>query len=92
MGLLYTDGLTEARLVDGTAFGLDRFADSVIRASTAGVPPRRRHVPGDRGGVEDHEDPHHPRPHRHRRRLVHEVTEGAVKPEEKNLAADVENP
>lgn len=34
--LLYTDGLTEARLPDGTEFGLERFADSVIRASTAG--------------------------------------------------------
>ncbi|WP_306337336.1 PP2C family protein-serine/threonine phosphatase [Streptomyces sp. KL118A] len=34
--LLYTDGMTEARLADGTEFGLDRFADSVIRASAAG--------------------------------------------------------
>ncbi len=34
--LLYTDGLTEARLADGTEFGLERFADSVIRASTGG--------------------------------------------------------
>lgn len=34
--LLYTDGVTEARLADGTEFGLERFADSIIRASAAG--------------------------------------------------------
>ncbi|MFF3646593.1 PP2C family protein-serine/threonine phosphatase [Streptomyces sp. NPDC002564] len=34
--LLYTDGLTEARLADGSEFGLERFADSVIRATSAG--------------------------------------------------------
>ncbi|MET7364109.1 PP2C family protein-serine/threonine phosphatase [Streptomyces sp. NPDC005562] len=34
--LLYTDGMTEARLADGTEFGLERFVDSVIRASSAG--------------------------------------------------------
>ncbi|MEU6996232.1 PP2C family protein-serine/threonine phosphatase [Streptomyces sp. NPDC046465] len=34
--LLYTDGMTEARLPDGTEFGLERFADFVTRASSAG--------------------------------------------------------
>ncbi|MEV7192600.1 PP2C family protein-serine/threonine phosphatase [Streptomyces sp. NPDC093510] len=34
--LLYTDGVTEARLADGSEFGLERFADSIIRASAAG--------------------------------------------------------
>ncbi|RII20233.1 Phosphoserine phosphatase RsbU [Streptomyces sp. YIM 130001] len=34
--LMYTDGVTEARLRDGTEFGLDRFVDSLIRATAAG--------------------------------------------------------
>ncbi|MEU0674735.1 PP2C family protein-serine/threonine phosphatase [Streptomyces sp. NPDC006172] len=34
--LLYTDGVTEARLRDGSLFGLERFADYVIRATAAG--------------------------------------------------------
>ncbi|MEU0785507.1 SpoIIE family protein phosphatase [Streptomyces sp. NPDC006173] len=34
--LLYTDGVTEARMQDGSLFGLDRFADSVIRATAGG--------------------------------------------------------
>ncbi|MFE3167536.1 PP2C family protein-serine/threonine phosphatase [Streptomyces sp. NPDC059224] len=34
--LLYTDGVTEARMPDGELFGLRRFADYVIRATAAG--------------------------------------------------------
>ncbi|GAA3308933.1 PP2C family protein-serine/threonine phosphatase [Streptomyces cinereospinus] len=34
--LLYTDGVTEARTRDGDLFGLERFADYVIRATAAG--------------------------------------------------------
>ncbi|WP_033825003.1 PP2C family protein-serine/threonine phosphatase [Kitasatospora sp. MBT63] len=34
--LLYTDGVIEARGADGDLFGLDRFADFVIRATAAG--------------------------------------------------------
>nr|WP_258314414.1 PP2C family protein-serine/threonine phosphatase [Streptomyces sp. Act143] len=34
--LLYTDGVTEARTRDGELFGLQRFADYVIRATAAG--------------------------------------------------------
>ncbi|MFQ3555576.1 PP2C family protein-serine/threonine phosphatase [Streptomyces gramineus] len=34
--LLYTDGVTEARMPDGELFGLQRFADYVIRATAAG--------------------------------------------------------
>jgi hypothetical protein len=34
--LLYTDGVTEARTRDGEEFGLERFADEVIRATAAG--------------------------------------------------------
>ncbi|MFI8529790.1 PP2C family protein-serine/threonine phosphatase [Streptomyces aquilus] len=34
--LLYTDGVTEARTHDGELFGLQRFADYVIRATAAG--------------------------------------------------------
>ncbi|MER7842223.1 PP2C family protein-serine/threonine phosphatase [Streptomyces sp. NPDC096040] len=34
--LLYTDGVTEARTWDGELFGLQRFADYVIRATAAG--------------------------------------------------------
>ncbi|OQR61494.1 serine/threonine protein phosphatase [Streptomyces maremycinicus] len=34
--LLYTDGVTEARTRDGNLFGLERFADHVIRATAAG--------------------------------------------------------
>ncbi|MEU6394042.1 PP2C family protein-serine/threonine phosphatase [Streptomyces sp. NPDC046939] len=37
--LMYTDGVTEARAADGSQFGLDRFADYVIRAAAAGEPP-----------------------------------------------------
>ncbi|MBA4860577.1 serine/threonine-protein phosphatase [Streptomyces sp. PSKA54] len=36
--LLYTDGVTEARNQAGAEFGLDRFADSIIRATAAGKP------------------------------------------------------
>jgi hypothetical protein len=36
--LLYTDGVTEGRPADGTAFGLDRLADIIIRHSSAGLP------------------------------------------------------
>jgi len=36
--LLYTDGVTEARMADGTQFGLNRFTASVIRATAAGEP------------------------------------------------------
>ncbi|MDT9696451.1 SpoIIE family protein phosphatase [Streptomyces sp. P17] len=34
--LMYTDGVTEARAADGGEFGLERFADYVIRATAAG--------------------------------------------------------
>ncbi|WP_338784692.1 PP2C family protein-serine/threonine phosphatase [Streptomyces sp. DG1A-41] len=34
--LMYTDGVTEARGSDGTEFGLEQFADYIIRASAAG--------------------------------------------------------
>ncbi|WP_406491145.1 PP2C family protein-serine/threonine phosphatase [Streptomyces sp. NBC_01604] len=34
--LLYTDGVTEARTRDNSLFGLERFADYVIRATAAG--------------------------------------------------------
>jgi serine phosphatase RsbU (regulator of sigma subunit) len=34
--LMYTDGVTEARTGDGTEFGLERFADYIIRAMAAG--------------------------------------------------------
>lgn len=34
--LFYTDGVTEARTRDGELFGLQRFADYVIRATAAG--------------------------------------------------------
>ncbi|WP_329391759.1 PP2C family protein-serine/threonine phosphatase [Streptomyces sp. NBC_01716] len=34
--LLYTDGVVESRLSDRTEFGLDRFTDSIIRATAAG--------------------------------------------------------
>ncbi|THA71553.1 serine/threonine-protein phosphatase [Streptomyces sp. A0958] len=36
--LLYTDGVTEARMADGTQFGLNRFTASVIRATAVGEP------------------------------------------------------
>ncbi|MFE1957926.1 PP2C family protein-serine/threonine phosphatase [Streptomyces sp. NPDC059479] len=34
--LLYTDGVTEARIEGGSEFGLDRFTDSIIRGAAAG--------------------------------------------------------
>ncbi|MFD5233963.1 PP2C family protein-serine/threonine phosphatase [Streptomyces qaidamensis] len=34
--LMYTDGVTEARTGDGTEFGLEQFADYIIRATAAG--------------------------------------------------------
>ncbi len=34
--VLYTDGVTEARMADGTLLGLERFADYVIRAGATG--------------------------------------------------------
>ncbi|WP_374103078.1 PP2C family protein-serine/threonine phosphatase [Streptomyces sp. B93] len=34
--LMYTDGVTEARIREGEEFGLQRFADSIIRATAAG--------------------------------------------------------
>ncbi|GAP52771.1 SpoIIE family protein phosphatase [Streptomyces azureus] len=34
--LMYTDGATEARGSDGAEFGLERFADYIIRATAAG--------------------------------------------------------
>ncbi|MFH8791201.1 PP2C family protein-serine/threonine phosphatase [Streptomyces sp. NPDC017941] len=34
--LMYTDGVTELRTGGGTQFGLDRFTDSIIRATAAG--------------------------------------------------------
>ncbi|WP_425315918.1 PP2C family protein-serine/threonine phosphatase [Streptomyces olivoreticuli] len=37
--LLYTDGVVEARDADGAEFGLDRFADFIIRSSAAGQRP-----------------------------------------------------
>ncbi|MFF1922052.1 PP2C family protein-serine/threonine phosphatase [Streptomyces sp. NPDC058221] len=36
--LLYTDGVTEARLADGPQFGLEGFTASIIRATAAGEP------------------------------------------------------
>jgi serine phosphatase RsbU (regulator of sigma subunit) len=36
--LMYTDGVTEARSGDGGEFGLEQFADYVIRAMAAGEP------------------------------------------------------
>lgn len=36
--LLYTDGVTEARMADGIQFGPNRFTASVIRATAAGEP------------------------------------------------------
>ncbi|MFJ4616907.1 PP2C family protein-serine/threonine phosphatase [Streptomyces sp. NPDC088812] len=36
--LLYTDGVTEARMHDGSLMGLERFADYVIRAAATGEP------------------------------------------------------
>ncbi|MFH9983499.1 PP2C family protein-serine/threonine phosphatase [Streptomyces sp. NPDC017179] len=37
--LLYTDGVVEARGMDGAEFGLDRFTDFIIRSSAAGQRP-----------------------------------------------------
>jgi hypothetical protein len=34
--LLYTDGVTESRMRNGTEFGLERFVDYVVRATAAG--------------------------------------------------------
>ncbi|MFC9678786.1 PP2C family protein-serine/threonine phosphatase [Streptomyces sp. NPDC056948] len=34
--LMYSDGVTEARAVDGAEFGLEQFADYIIRATAAG--------------------------------------------------------
>ncbi|MFD5074620.1 PP2C family protein-serine/threonine phosphatase [Streptomyces sp. NPDC058371] len=34
--LMYTDGVTEARTRDGSEFGLERFTDSIIRATAGG--------------------------------------------------------
>jgi serine phosphatase RsbU (regulator of sigma subunit) len=34
--LMYTDGVTEARAVDGAEFGLEQFADYIIGATAAG--------------------------------------------------------
>ncbi|MDX3850126.1 PP2C family protein-serine/threonine phosphatase [Streptomyces sp. AK02-01A] len=36
--LLYTDGVTEARMEGGAEFGLGRFTDTIIRATAAGEP------------------------------------------------------
>lgn len=36
--LMYTDGVTELRTMDGDQFGLERFTDSIIRATAAGEP------------------------------------------------------
>ncbi|MFJ4922951.1 PP2C family protein-serine/threonine phosphatase [Streptomyces sp. NPDC088725] len=36
--LMYTDGVTESRIEGGAEFGLDRFTDSIIRATAAGEP------------------------------------------------------
>ncbi|OON71793.1 PP2C family protein-serine/threonine phosphatase [Streptomyces tsukubensis] len=36
--LMYTDGVTEARIDDGAEFGLERFTDTIIRATAAGEP------------------------------------------------------
>jgi serine phosphatase RsbU (regulator of sigma subunit) len=36
--LLYTDGVTEARVEGGQQLGLERFTDSIIRATAAGKP------------------------------------------------------
>nr|WP_324610142.1 SpoIIE family protein phosphatase [Streptomyces sp. WM6378] len=43
--LLYTDGVTEARTAGGGEFGMDRFADSIIRATAAGRTRRRVAAP-----------------------------------------------
>ncbi|MEU7719029.1 PP2C family protein-serine/threonine phosphatase [Streptomyces tibetensis] len=37
--LMYTDGVTEARAVDGAEFGLEQFADYIIGATAAGELP-----------------------------------------------------
>jgi serine phosphatase RsbU (regulator of sigma subunit) len=37
--LLYTDGVTEARMNDGTLFGMERFTEAIIRATAAGELP-----------------------------------------------------
>ncbi|MCF3963333.1 PP2C family protein-serine/threonine phosphatase [Streptomyces fuscigenes] len=37
--LLYTDGVTESRIVGDVEFGLKRFTDSIIRATAAGTVP-----------------------------------------------------
>ncbi|MCZ4125575.1 PP2C family protein-serine/threonine phosphatase [Streptomyces sp. H39-S7] len=37
--LLYTDGVTEARVADGALFGMERFTDSIIRATASGELP-----------------------------------------------------
>ncbi len=36
--LLYTDGVTEGRTADGSAFGLERLSDFIIRHSNDGIP------------------------------------------------------
>ncbi|MEV0523273.1 PP2C family protein-serine/threonine phosphatase [Streptomyces sp. NPDC050439] len=36
--LMYTDGVTELRVGGGSQFGLERFTDSIIRATAAGEP------------------------------------------------------
>lgn len=35
--LCYTDGVTEARTLEGDLFGVDRLADSIIRTTAAGM-------------------------------------------------------
>ncbi|WP_030909715.1 PP2C family protein-serine/threonine phosphatase [Streptomyces sp. NRRL F-5126] len=37
--LLYTDGVTESRIVGDVEFGLERFTDTIIRATAAGTMP-----------------------------------------------------
>ncbi|SFF90310.1 Stage II sporulation protein E (SpoIIE) [Actinacidiphila alni] len=37
--LLYTDGVTEARMTDGTLFGMERFTEAIVRATVAGELP-----------------------------------------------------
>lgn len=37
--LLHTDGVTEARMSDGTLFGMERFTEAIIRATAAGELP-----------------------------------------------------